>query len=95
MRYRGGGVGHKYMRDTEKWLWKTGWGDEIPDIDVSEPSVAAEDGGQPQQEPVPAGDDSDSEKGSDSDDSNQSDEGDSGDVNDEETMEGEFGYSTF
>ena len=26
MRYRGGGVGHLYMRTIEAWLVKTGWG---------------------------------------------------------------------
>ena len=26
MRYRGGGVGHLYMRPIEPWLPRTGWG---------------------------------------------------------------------
>lgn len=40
MRYRGGGVGHRYMREIEPWLAETRWGsDDIlttidPDSDV-------------------------------------------------------------
>ena len=31
MRYRGGGVGHLYMRAIEVWLAETGWGsDDVP-----------------------------------------------------------------
>ena len=37
MRYSGGGVGYTYMWAIEQWLWTTGWGCGIPDIDVSEP----------------------------------------------------------
>ena len=29
MRYRGGGVGHQYMREIETWLAETGWGSDI------------------------------------------------------------------
>ena len=36
MRYRGGGVGHLYMRGIEEWLWKTGWGVEIPDVETQD-----------------------------------------------------------
>jgi len=30
-------VGYTYMWAIEQWLWTTGWGCGIPDIDVSEP----------------------------------------------------------
>jgi len=95
MRYRGGGVGHTYMRAIEEWLLETGWGHSIPEIDVSEPLVAPEGEGQPQQEPTPAEAGSDSGTGSDSDDSHKTGDGDSDEDNGEETMEGEFGYSIF
>jgi hypothetical protein len=101
MRYRGGGVGHTYMRAIEQWLWETGWGCKIPDIveeeegssQQEEPILEAEDGSDP-------GSDSDdpSESGTESekDDPPESDEEDSDDIlEDEETLEGEFGYSTF
>jgi len=92
MRYRGGGVGHTYMWAIEEWLLETGWGHDIPECDVSEPHVAAEGEGQ-SQDPTQAEDGSDSGTGSDSDD--QQGDGDSDQDNEEETMEGEFGYSTF
>ena len=95
MCYRGGGVGHAYMRTIEDWLWETGWGHDIPEVDVSEPHIAAGGEGQTQQEPTPSEDGSDSEKGSDSDDLHESGDGDSDEDNEEETMEGEFGYSVF
>lgn len=98
MRYRGGGVGHTYMRVIEQWLWATGWGCKIPD------AVEEEEGPSQQKEPILAEDSSDS--GSDSDDLSGSDEGNisgSGEgesdeeeiFGDEETLEGELGYSTF
>jgi hypothetical protein len=36
MRYRGGGVGHAYMRAIEPWLTETGWGSD--DIAVTNSS---------------------------------------------------------
>ena len=92
MRHRGGGVGHTYMREIEKWLSETGWGHEIPDVDESEPHTTTEDDLQ-QEDPMPNEDDSDSGAGSGPDDP-QSEEEDS-ELEDEETVEGEFGYSTF
>jgi hypothetical protein len=92
MRYRGGGVGHKYMRAIEQWLWETGWGGKVPNAEESEPDTAEE-------EPIPAPDKggSDSGTGSDSDDPPESEKGISGDeiLEDEETLEGGFGYSVF
>jgi hypothetical protein len=39
MRYRGGGVGHIYMRAIEAWLAETGWGsDDTPTFDTNEDS---------------------------------------------------------
>ena len=96
MRYRGGGVGHKYMRAIEKWLGETGWGCKIPDIPVSEPQIVAEGEGGLQQEPI-SGEESEAE--SDSNDLHEVDKEDGSedgeDGEDEETMEGEFGYSIF
>ena len=92
-------MGHAYMRAIEQWLWETGWGCKIPD-------VAEEEEGSPQQEEdIPAGN-----SGSDSDDPSESGgeegkdgpsglgEGESDEdeiFEDEETLEGEFGYSAF
>ena len=89
MRYRGGGVGHKYMRLIEEWLYETGWGHEIPDIDVSEPHIVVEGEDQLQQEPIPAGEVSDSGTGSDSDDLLELDGGDDDDDDEEEEEEEE------
>lgn len=37
MRFRGGGVGHTFMRVLETWLTETGWGSDItPDVAVPE-----------------------------------------------------------
>lgn len=98
MRYRGGGVGHTYMRAIEQWLWETGWGWKTPDV-VEEDSEESS----PQQEgSILAEDNSDSE--SDPNNLSQSGEGESEEevpesedeiFEDEETLEGEFGYSTF
>ena len=107
MRYRGGGVGHIYMRAIEQWLGETGWGQGIPNTGGSEPQGE----GQPQQEE--SEDESDSERGSDSDSTHELDQEDDDevemvedeleqgddtedeDLGDEETVEGEFGYSIF
>ena len=88
------------MQLIEEWLYQTGWGHEIPDI-------VAKGEDQLQQEPIPAGEVSDSGTGSDSDDLLELDGGDEeeeeeekiegeGDSDEEEeTIEGEFGYSNF
>lgn len=104
MRYRGGGVGHLYMREVEQWLQKTGWGCSAPGEKHGQ--------SQYQEEDVPVGNDPESEEGSESDKlgsepdeeeveeeefysepDEQSDEAEI--VEDEETLEGEFGYSAF
>jgi len=82
MRYRGGGVGHTYMRAIEQWLWRTGWGCEIPDIDVSEPQSGDGDNDEDkvfEDEEMVEGPDNELVEG----------------FEDEETVEGEFGYSIF
>jgi hypothetical protein len=84
MRYRGGGVGHTYMRVVEQWLQETGWGHEVPDADEPEPYVAAEDEGLPQQEEPEDG--SDLEAGSNF---GGPDELGGGDDNEGETVEEE------
>ena len=91
-------MGHTYMRAIEQWLWETGWGCKILD-------VAEEEEGLPEQEDIPA-----ENSGSDSDDPSESggEEGEDGPsgsgegesdedeiFEDEETLEGEFGYSAF
>ena len=38
MRFRGGGVGHLYMRLVEPWLDATGWGATWPSLGNSEPA---------------------------------------------------------
>ena len=43
MRYRGGGVGHLYMRKVEQWLQKTGWGQDIPKAEESPEDEVMED----------------------------------------------------
>ena len=37
MRFRGGGVGHEYMRQVEPWLDGTGWGKVWPSLKDREP----------------------------------------------------------
>lgn len=37
MRFRGGGVGHMYMRQVEPWLDATGWGATWPSLEDREP----------------------------------------------------------
>ena len=104
MRYRGGGVGHLYMRTIEHWLAETGWGsnDTLISTDVdseedskgSDDSKDSDDGGS--EDEVPQGDttsngttDSDEERGSevDPDAEYMSSE------NNEETIDGEYGFS--
>ena len=87
------------MREVEEWLWETGWGVEIPDIEVTETQGMEGDEGQYQQEEEldsEAGDNSDEQdselgEGVDGDELGEDDEI----IEDEETMEGNFGYSTF
>ena len=37
MRFRGGGVGHRYMRQVEPWLDETGWGTQWPSLSNKDP----------------------------------------------------------
>ena len=107
MRYRGGGVGHLYMQAVEVWLAKTGWGsnDTLVSVDedinleeVTENFEGAEDskrsGGS--EDEVPDDDaastithsDEESDSDIDSDVEYVSSE------DDEETMDGEYGFSS-
>ena len=49
MRFRGGGVGHMYMRQVEPWLEATGWGATWPSLHDREPDAS-------QEEPMHVGD---------------------------------------
>lgn len=88
MRYRGGGIGHLYMRAVEAWLSKTGWGGDITASTEAEEADVTED----QVEPVPdnADQESDTEP---SEESEQEDE--RGSDADEDTVDGEYGFSGF
>jgi hypothetical protein len=110
MRYRGGGVGHLYMRAIEVWLAETGWGsndglipagrdDELEESGDSASESSSEErrrGGNSEDE-VSEGDeesthtaDSDGESGSDIDPDIEY----ASSENDEETMDGEWGFSS-
>ena len=107
MRYRGGGVGHIYMRAVEVWLAETGWGsnntlasrdedinleEDAEDLEGSEESKRSEDS---------ENEVSDSDAASNI---TQSDEESNSDIdpdveyvsseNEEETMDGEYGFSS-
>lgn len=93
-------MGHSYMRAIEEWLRETGWGCDVPDSQH-----------EPAEEVIPEEQESDSGVRSDPDEpGSEQDEGEIGEgelsfeldlgddedeIVDEETMEGEFGYSTF
>ena len=72
MRFRGGGVGHIYMRQVEPWLDATGWGTSWPSLEGQDPDpdsepVAPVDNSQVTGDEESEGDDSEDE-GSDIDD---------------------------
>lgn len=102
MRYRGGGVGHLYMRGIEIWLAETGWGSNDTPI-TTDGDVSSEEGSE----------DSDSDDGNDDGEVSEdavsngaigSDEEHGPDMdldaeylfseNEEETMDGEYGFSS-
>ena len=41
MRFRGGGIGHRYMRMVEPWLDQTGWGTVWPSLEDREPNPSS------------------------------------------------------
>ena len=49
MRFRGGGVGHHYMREVEPWLDSTGWGASWPVLDGRDPEPDVDNTGGGQQ----------------------------------------------
>ena len=101
MRFRGGGVGHLYMRAIEVWLTKTGWGSNdtlVPtneDVDSEDASDNSEDNpgngsGDSEDEGSErtTGSDEDHSSGTDSDTKHSSSK------NEEETMDGKYGFSS-
>ena len=50
MRFRGGGVGHDYMRAVEPWLDLTGWGTSWPPLNDRDPEPDIDNIGSSQQE---------------------------------------------
>ena len=107
MRYRGGGVGHLYMRAVEIWLAETGWGssDTLVSIDEDitnleedaedlEGSEGGEVGGDSEDEVPESDTTSDCTTGSDesSSDIDPDVEYESSE-NGEETVDGEYGFS--
>ena len=106
MRYRGGGVGHLYMRTIEVWLAETGWGSNDPlvstDVDSSEEDSEDSDnsedngsGGNPE-DGMPEFDTAsnstmDSDRGRDSEVDPDAEYASS--EGDEETMDGRYGFS--
>src|ERR1700759_2644318 len=106
MRYRGGSIGHLYMRTVEAWLAKTGWGaDDIlmPEPSDSDDSEATDPGLENKKDNSNAGsEDEVSDEGrtssnhtTDTDDSlnNDPDTLYAIDEDNEETLEGEYGFS--
>jgi hypothetical protein len=96
MRYRGGGVGHLYMRLIEVWLAETGWGanDDIistnEDTDEEEDSKSSGDStsdGDHEDDTVSNGTTDLDSSDIDPDAENMSSE------NDEETIDGKYGFS--
>lgn len=95
------------MREIEPWLWETGWGCDILGVEDPETHIAEGSQGQHQPNIAPVGDEPDPEEESDSD---EPDEGDAEEdglhpeldeqdedemFEDEDTVEGKFGYSIF
>ena len=89
MRFRGGGIGHLYMRQVEPWLDSTGWGTSWPSLSSRDPTpdLAQAPHRQPgidDDEPE-GGSDSDEEDDEDSEDEKgRSEQVEDGDGNDEE-----------
>ena len=107
MRYRGGGVGHIYMRAIEIWLTETGWGSsdalasanedaeqEEGDEDESEDSEANAKGGDSEDE-VQEGDVVSNGVMSSDEEYNLDADPDIelSSENDEETLDGKYGFS--
>ena len=105
MRYRGGGVGHTYMRAIEIWLAETGWGsDDVllfmgEDVDLEEDTEHGAEGGndenleveEPEDEAALDRTEPDQDNGPDADPDHQY----MADGQDEETAEGEYGYARY
>ena len=106
MRYRGGGVGHLYMRAIEVWLAETGWGDDslIPtNRDDDSGSEDSTSGSASEERSDGNSEDEVSEVDEESDHPTDSDEKSGSDIdpdieyasseNGEETVDGEWGFS--
>ena len=108
MRYRGGGVGHAYMRAIEVWLAETGWGsDDILElagegVDLKEDAEDAEHGeesgnGGNLEVEVPEDEAAfdRAEAGQDNGPDADPDHEYTADGQNEETAEGEYGYGRY
>jgi hypothetical protein len=104
MRYRGGGVGHLYMRAIEVWLAETGWGSNDALVSTNDSEEGSEE----------SSDDSEDENGGNPENEVSEDEVSNGTVSsdeehgsgidpdaeyassedDEETMDGKYGFSS-
>jgi hypothetical protein len=101
MRFRGGGIGHMYMRPIEPWLDRTGWGNSWPSLQHMEPESEQDplsddgDGSSTRDPSIPPENNRQDTAGGpstaphDSDDSGSSDSVDTGDS--EEDVEGDPG----
>ena len=88
MRFRGGGIGHMYMRHIEPWLDATGWGTMWPSLHARDPD--------PDIEPIPLSQngqategDGDSENEDSSDEDSDMEDGDGEDLEQPESEEGD------
>ena len=109
MRYRGGGVGHTYMRAIEVWLAETGWGsDDIltptdaKGIDLEDNVRDTEHGEGSGNQGNLEGEVSEDEAALDREEPDQDHRPDAdpdheytADGQDEETVEGEYGYGRY
>ena len=84
MRFRGGGVGHLYMRHVEPWLDATGWGTTWPSLRDREPADPQPEAPQRTDKgPAPTGIPEGGQRGeSDDDDDDDEEEADAGELTD-------------
>ena len=105
MRYRGGGVGHLYMRAIEIWLAETGWGsDDVPVPEGESGNNSSDHSSDGDGEGDDAADRSTNGDPSESDGSTHTTDSDldpcsdvekSSDEEDGETFEGELGFGGY
>lgn len=104
MRYRGGGVGHLYMRAIEVWLTETGWGadnalfsdSDSEDSGHEDPGGGHTDNGDGHSEDEASSEGDTSSNGTDHSSSDTDpDTLYATDEDKEETLDGEYGFSGF